>query len=122
MTYSSCQRPAQSSQALALDVVPRGQRTVVGAALEAGADRCLLLPIEANVVAGAVAPVRAGDLESRNTLRRERVPDEDRWQDDGGQGVPVSPRRHCLFDNRRVAVATHVDRCCAIEARELACP
>jgi carbon storage regulator CsrA len=68
-----------------LVLVPRGQETLVGAALEAGAWSCLLLPIHAKQVTSMLAQARAGSRPGRHTLGRERAQQDDPWQEDGGE-------------------------------------
>jgi hypothetical protein len=69
-----------------LVLVPPGQETLVGAALEAGAHSCLMLPIHAKDVASMLIHACAGNQPGRHTLNREGAQTEDRWRDDGGQG------------------------------------
>jgi hypothetical protein len=66
-------------------LVPPGQETLVGAALEAGACSCLMLPIHAKQVTSMLAQTRAGNRPSRHTLGRERAQQDDPWQEDGGE-------------------------------------
>jgi peptidylprolyl isomerase len=66
-------------------LVPPGQETLVGAALEAGAWSCLMLPIHAKQVASILARARAGNGPGRHTLGRERAQKNDPWQEDGGE-------------------------------------
>jgi hypothetical protein len=63
-----------------------GQGFLVEAGFEAGAHGCLMLPINAQGVAGAVAHAHAGNQPGRHTLNLDRAQTEDRWRDDGGQG------------------------------------
>jgi hypothetical protein len=58
----------------------------VWAALEAGADSCLVLPVHAKGMASVLARGRRGNQPGRHTLDLDRAQSEDRWRDDGGQG------------------------------------
>jgi hypothetical protein len=66
--------------------VPSGQESLVRAALEAGADSCLVLPVDAKEVASMLARRRQGTQPGRHTLNLDQAQREDRWRDDGGQG------------------------------------
>jgi peptidylprolyl isomerase len=61
------------SNAPLLVLVSPGQETLVGAALEAGACSCLMLPIHAKQVTSMLAQARAGNRPGRHTLSRERA-------------------------------------------------
>jgi hypothetical protein len=78
--------PVLRPDAPLLVLVPPGQETLVGAALEAGARSCLVLPIHAKQVASMLAHARAGNQPGRHTLNLDQAQVEDRWRDDGGQG------------------------------------
>jgi hypothetical protein len=69
-----------------LVLVPSGDEPLVRAALEAGADSCLVLPVHAKEVASMLARGRQGNQPGRHTLDLDRAQGEDRWRDDGGQG------------------------------------
>jgi hypothetical protein len=69
-----------------LVLVPPDQGALVGAALEAGADSCLMLPLHAKGVASMLVRARAGNQPGRHTSNLDRAQSEDRWRDDGGQG------------------------------------
>lgn len=77
---------AQRTDAPLLVLVPLAKKTLVGAALEAGAHSCLILPISAEEVASMVVHARAGNQAGRHTLNLERAQREDRWRDNGGRG------------------------------------
>jgi len=62
------------------------QGALAGAALEAGADSCLLLPVKAGDLAGVLARARAGDRPGRHTHCLDRPQPADRWRDEGGEG------------------------------------
>jgi peptidylprolyl isomerase len=68
-----------------LVLVPPEQQTLVGAALEAGARSCLLLPIHPKEVASMLAHARAGSWPGRHTLGLDRAEETDPWQEDGGE-------------------------------------
>jgi hypothetical protein len=78
--------PALQPNAPLLVLVPAEQETLVGAALEAGACSCLVLPIHPKDVVSMLAHARAGNQPGRHTLNLDRPQIEDRWRDDGGQG------------------------------------
>jgi hypothetical protein len=69
-----------------LVLVPSGEETLAEAAFQAGAQGCLMLPLDAAEVAGMLADAWAGHQPGRHTLDLERARREDRWRDDGGQG------------------------------------
>ena len=62
------------------------QRALAKAALEAGADGCLVLPVHAREVANMVLHTHAGNRPGWHTFDLGRAALEDRWRDDGGQG------------------------------------
>jgi hypothetical protein len=69
-----------------LVLAPPGHDTLVGAALEAGARSCLVLPIHAKDVASVLTRVHAAHKPGRHTLNLDQAPMDDHWRDDGGQG------------------------------------
>jgi len=69
-----------------LVLVHSGHEALVRAALEAGADSCLVLPIHPKEVVGMLARVRQGNWPGRHTLDLQQAQAEDRWRDEGGQG------------------------------------
>lgn len=69
-----------------LVLVPPGQETLVGAALEAGAWSCLMLPVRTEDLAGILAQARAGNQPGRHTGNLDRAQEPDRWRDGGGEG------------------------------------
>jgi hypothetical protein len=69
-----------------LVLVPAGQGDLVEAALTAGADRCLVLPIDAGDVADTFAAARVWERPGRPRANGEGTQAEDRWRDDGGRG------------------------------------
>jgi hypothetical protein len=68
-----------------LVLVPCGQETLVGAALEAGAYGCLMEPIHAKEVTSMLANARAGNRPGRHTLSLDRPQQVDPWQEVGGE-------------------------------------
>jgi DNA-binding response OmpR family regulator len=69
-----------------LVLVPPAQEALVRAALEAGADSCLVLPVHAKDLVSMVARAREGNRPGRHTLSLDRAQREDLWRDDGGEG------------------------------------
>lgn len=68
-----------------LVLVPPDRAALVRAALEAGADSCLVLPVHFKDLVNTVARARAGNRPGRHTLGLDRAQREDRWRDDGGE-------------------------------------
>jgi FKBP-type peptidyl-prolyl cis-trans isomerase 2 len=68
-----------------LVLVPAGQETLVGAALEAGARGCLMLPIHAKELTSFLVRAREGNRPGRHTLDLDPAQSEDPWQEDGGE-------------------------------------
>jgi FKBP-type peptidyl-prolyl cis-trans isomerase 2 len=73
-------------------LMPHQAGTMVSAALEAGADGCLMLPLRAEDVRAVVDQGRAGTRQGRHMLNLDRTEREDRWADEGGQGEQARPR------------------------------
>jgi len=69
-----------------LVLVPPGRKSIVKDVLKAGAQNCLMLPINAKDVASMLVHAQAGNQPGRHTLDLERAQTEDRWRDDGGEG------------------------------------
>jgi len=69
-----------------LVLVPPDREALVRAALDAGADGCLVLPVHAKQLASLLARVRAGPRPGRHTLSLHPAPQGDPWRDDGGEG------------------------------------
>ncbi len=63
-----------------------GQQSLVQAALDAGADGCLLLPVDAKELANMLAQAKQGNQPGRHTRSFDRAQCGDSWRDDGGQG------------------------------------
>jgi DNA-binding NarL/FixJ family response regulator len=68
-----------------LVLVTDRQQAVVGAALEAGAHGCLVLPIHPKEVVAAWDRARAGNRPGHHTLGLQRAQREDLWRDTGGE-------------------------------------
>jgi hypothetical protein len=69
-----------------LVLVPPGRESIVKAVLNAGAQSCLIMPIDAKEVASMLVRTQKGNQPGRHTLNLEKAQTEDRWRDDGGQG------------------------------------
>jgi hypothetical protein len=78
------QKPLVGAPLLVL--VHPGQEDLVSAALEAGAESCLVLPILAKEVAAVLARSQRVNQPGRHTLNLDKAQKKDRWRDDGGQG------------------------------------
>jgi DNA-binding response OmpR family regulator len=68
-----------------LVLVASAQEDLVRAALEAGANSCLVLPVHVKDLVGVVARAREGNSPGRHTRGLDRAQQADRWQDDGGE-------------------------------------
>jgi DNA-binding NarL/FixJ family response regulator len=77
---------ARQADAPLLVLVPAGQEPLVKAALEAGADSCLVLPVHAKEMASMLARMRQGNRPGHHTLNLDRAQCADSWRDEGGQG------------------------------------
>jgi hypothetical protein len=69
-----------------LVLIHPGQYVLMGAALEAGADICLVLPIHSWDVLGALAKARGGKQTGWHTLSLGLSQREDSWRANGAQG------------------------------------
>lgn len=69
-----------------LVLVPAGQETLVGAALEAGAHSCLVLPVTPADIARMAIHALAGGPPCQPRLSAPWDSGEDLWRDDGGEG------------------------------------
>jgi DNA-binding response OmpR family regulator len=78
-------KPARQANTPLLLFVSAGQESLVRAALEAGADSCLILPVHAKEMASVLARVRHDNQPGRHTLNLDPAQIEDRWRDDGGE-------------------------------------
>lgn len=67
-------------------LVPPAHESLVSAALAAGAQSCLVLPVHDKEIAGAVVRVHAANRPGRHTLNLDQAQQTNPWQDDGGQG------------------------------------
>src|SRR5207237_10896065 len=79
-------KPASPAGAPLLVLVHPGQEDLISAALEAGAQSSLVLPIRAKDVPSMLARARQGNQPGRHTLNLDQAQVADRWRDDGGQG------------------------------------
>jgi FKBP-type peptidyl-prolyl cis-trans isomerase SlpA len=77
--------PVRAGAVPLLVLVRPGQQTLAGAALEAGASSCLILPLHAREVAGMLAQARAGNRPGRHTGDLDRAQVDGPWQEDGGE-------------------------------------
>jgi DNA-binding NarL/FixJ family response regulator len=66
-------------------LVPPENDELVRMALAAGAQSCLVLPVNPKDLIDALARVRQGNQPGRHTLNLHRAQHEDRWQDEGGE-------------------------------------
>ena len=82
----SRQNQIQRGNAPLLLLVTAGKESLVRAALEAGVDSCLVLPVHAKEVTGMIARLQRCNQPGRHTLNLDPAQIEDRWRDDGGQG------------------------------------
>ena len=69
-----------------LVLVPPAHHALVRAALEAGADSCLVLPVRTADLVSMLARAREGNQPGRHTLDLNRAQSEDQWRDEGGEG------------------------------------
>ena len=76
---------AGRAQTPLLVLVPPSQEALLRAALDAGADSCLVLPVHAKVLAGVVARVQGGNRPGRHTLSLDPAQQGDAWRDEGGE-------------------------------------
>jgi DNA-binding response OmpR family regulator len=68
-----------------LVLVPPARHTLVRAALDAGADSWLVVPVHAKELVNRVARAREGNRPGRHTLGLDRAQERDPWRDDGGE-------------------------------------
>ena len=76
---------AGRAQTPLLVLVQPGRESQVRAALEAGADSCLVLPVHAKELVTMLSRALAGNRPGRHTLGLNRPQCEDEWRDDGGE-------------------------------------
>jgi DNA-binding NarL/FixJ family response regulator len=76
---------AGQAQTPLLVLVLPAQEALVRAALAAGADSCLVLPVHAKELVSMVARARAGNRPGRHTLSLNLAQSEDPWRDAGGE-------------------------------------
>ena len=68
-----------------LVLVQPGREPLVRAALEAGADSCLVLPVHAKELVTMLSRALAGNRPGRHTLGLDQPQSDDEWRDDGGE-------------------------------------
>jgi DNA-binding response OmpR family regulator len=68
-----------------LVLVQPGRESLVRAALEVGADSCLVLPVHAKELVTMLSRALAGNRPGRHTLGLDRPQSDDEWRDDGGE-------------------------------------
>jgi DNA-binding response OmpR family regulator len=68
-----------------LVLVPPAQQGLVRAALEAGADSCLLLPVHPKELASMVTRAGEGNRPGRHTLALDHAQQQDAWREEGGE-------------------------------------
>ena len=68
-----------------LVLVQPAQEPLVRAALDAGADSCLVLPVHPKELVTMVSRALAGNRPGHHTLDLDRPQRPDRWRDDGGE-------------------------------------
>jgi DNA-binding response OmpR family regulator len=69
-----------------LVLVPPARDALVRAALQAGATRCLVLPVHPADLVRVVDHARRGGHPGRHTLNLDQPQRADPWRDEGGQG------------------------------------
>lgn len=85
-TLRICRNLRRQSNATPLVVlVPQAQTPFVTAALAAGADSCLVVPIHPQDLASTLSRALAGNRPGRHTLDLNRAQIEDSWRDEGGE-------------------------------------
>ena len=62
-----------------------GREPLVRAALEAGADSCLVLPVHTKELVTMLSRALAGNRPGRHTLGLDQPQSDDEWRDDGGE-------------------------------------
>ena len=68
-----------------LVLVQAGREPLVRAALDAGADSCLALPVHAKELVTMLGRALAGNRPGRHTLGLDQPQSDDEWRDDGGE-------------------------------------
>jgi DNA-binding response OmpR family regulator len=69
-----------------LVLVGAAEQLLVRAALDAGADSCLVLPVHPKDLVNMLARAHRGNQPGRHTLDLERPQRRNPWQDEGGEG------------------------------------
>jgi hypothetical protein len=78
-------RLVPGGNAALLVLMPPGQQTLVGPALEAGARSHLILPIHPKELISTLAHARAGNQTGWHTLELGQAEEDNPWQEDGGK-------------------------------------
>jgi DNA-binding response OmpR family regulator len=68
-----------------LALVPPADDSLIRAALQAGADSCLVLPVYIQDLVTVMARAQAGNQPGRHTLNLNHAQVDDRWRDEGGE-------------------------------------
>jgi DNA-binding response OmpR family regulator len=68
-----------------LVLVPPAREALVRAALDAGANSCLVLPVHPKELVNMVARARAGNRPGRHTVNLDPAQTDDPWRDSGGE-------------------------------------
>ena len=76
---------AGRAQTPLLVLVQPGREPLVRAALEAGADSCLVLPVHAKELVTMLSRALAGNRPGRHTLGLHQPQSDDKWRDYGGE-------------------------------------
>ncbi len=84
--YRSRRHRARRPPSPLLVLVPAGREGIVSAVQTAGAQSCLMMPINAKEIAGMLVRAQKGNQPGRHTSNLDQAQTEDRWRDDGGQG------------------------------------
>jgi DNA-binding NarL/FixJ family response regulator len=77
--------PPGPARVAILVLLGTGQEALVTAALDAGAQSCLVLPCQREDIDRILAHARVGNQAGRHTLDKEQPQSKDRWRDDGGE-------------------------------------
>jgi hypothetical protein len=80
------ERKAATRKAMLFVLLPPDHDSLVWALQEAGADRCLFLPLEANEVTDILYAVRSRDPDPKFLRDQQKAQRDERWRDDGGPG------------------------------------
>ena len=78
--------PVQRPTPPLLVLLGRRREALTAAALEAGADSCLVLPIRPEEVKAVLARASAGNQPGRHTSKLDKAQRDDPWRETGGEG------------------------------------